>query len=522
MDDITRRRFVTLGAQGMALAAIPGFLRFNPTAAFAQPTGDGSTLSNYYTHFGVDEQVIRKVMQAALSHGGDYCDVYFQHSKTNYVVLEDNIVSRAYTSVDLGVGIRVLKGDQTGYSFTEEVSPEAMTLAAKTAANIATGGSGTVPVSLQFNETPDLYPIEMSWSEIGIDQKIPILQAINDKMAALDDRILKARVIFSDGGSDIMVATSEGRISCDYQPMSQITSVCTMQIGEQRETARYTVSGRHGLEHYTPEVLDRLATEAVQRATVMFEAVKPDAGEMPVVLAAGKSGILLHEAIGHGMEADFNRKNESVYADKIGHKIAEPFVNIIDDGTNLNVRGSINVDDEGNDTQKTTLVENGILKTYMHDRISAQHYNVATTGSGRRQSFRHPPMPRMRNTYMANGPHTREEIIASVKKGVYAESFTNGEVRIGPGDFTFYVKSGTLIEDGKLTAPVKDINLIGNGPKVLENVTMVANDFKLDEGGWTCGKNGQSVPVSLGLPTILVSAITVGGVNRSQKPAGNA
>ena len=216
---------------------------------------------------------------------------------------------------------------------------------------------------------------------------------------------------------------------------------------------------------------------------------------------------------GYGMEADSNRKNESIYADKIGKPIAQNVVTIIDDGTNPNLRGSINIDDEANDSQRTVLVENGILKTYMHDLISSKHYGVGPTGNGRRQSFRFNPLPRMRNTYMLNGPHTKDEIIASVKKGLYCESFTNGEVRIGPGDFTFYVQCGNLIEDGKLTAPVKDINIIGNGPEVLEKVTMVANDFRMSEGTWQCGKGGQFVPVTLGQPTVLVSSITVGGTS---------
>jgi TldD protein len=234
---------------------------------------------------------------------------------------------------------------------------------------------------------------------------------------------------------------------------------------------------------------------------------------MEVVLAAGSSGILLHEAIGHGMEADFNRKEISIYSDKINKPIAPKFVTIVDDGTNKNVRGSINIDDEGNDSQRTYLVEEGILRSYLHDRISAQYYKVKPTGSGRRQSFRFAPLPRMRNTFMLPGPHKKEEIIESVKKGIYAESFTNGQVFIGAGDFTFYVKSGYMIEDGKITKPIKDVNIIGNGPKVLEEIVMVADDFKMDDGGWNCGKNGQMVPVSLGLPTVKVSKITVGGIS---------
>jgi TldD protein len=232
---------------------------------------------------------------------------------------------------------------------------------------------------------------------------------------------------------------------------------------------------------------------------------------MPVVLAAGASGILLHEAIGHGMEADFNRKGTSIYADRIGKPVAQKFVNIIDDGTNEFARGALNVDDEGNIPGTTTLVEGGVLATYLHDRISAKHYGVQPTGNGRRESYQFAPMPRMRATYMLNGPHEPDEIIASVKKGIYCSNFSNGQVNIGAGDFTFYVKNGFLIEDGKLTRPIKDVNIIGNGPKILEKIDMVANDMKLDEGGWTCGKDGQGVPVSQGIPTVRVASITVGG-----------
>jgi TldD protein len=230
-----------------------------------------------------------------------------------------------------------------------------------------------------------------------------------------------------------------------------------------------------------------------------------------VVLAAGSSGILLHEAIGHGMEADFNRKGTSIYADRIGKQIAKPFVNIVDDGTNVGARGALNVDDEGNPAGRTHLVENGVLATYMHDAISSRHFKVAPTGNGRRQSYQHPPLPRMRATYMLPGPHRRDEIVASVKRGIYCENFSNGQVNIGAGDFTFYVKNGYLIEDGKLTRPIKDVNIIGNGPQVLERVDMVSDDLAIDEGGWTCGKDGQSVPVSQGLPTVRVSSMTVGG-----------
>jgi TldD protein len=267
------------------------------------------------------------------------------------------------------------------------------------------------------------------------------------------------------------------------------------------------------LGFFSAACVDEVAQCAADYTTLLFDAGPPPVGELPVVLAPGVSGILLHEAIGHGMEADFNRKGISIYADRIGQRIAPDDVTIIDDGTNERLRGSINIDDEGAVAQRTVLVENGILRSYLHDRISAAHYKVASTGSGRRESFRFPPVPRMRNTYMTNGRHHPNEVIASVKKGLYAEVFSNGEVQIGAGDFTFYLKHGRMIEDGKLTHYVKDANLIGNGPKVLEQVDMVANDMELYSGGGYCGKDRQRVPVGFGLPTIRVGSISIGGRN---------
>jgi TldD protein len=368
-------------------------------------------------------------------------------------------------------------------------------------------------VQFVLHKTPDFYPVQKPWDAVTIDQKIPFLQEINTKIFSLDPRIIKATVRFGNETSLVLIFTSEGRVAFDCRPMGILSIFCTAEQGGRREQNGANLAYRRGLEFMTTENVNRLTDEAVSKTVQLFEAVKPAAGEMEVVLAAGGSGILLHEAIGHGMEADFNRKAISIFSDKINKPVAEPFVSIVDDGTNPNLRGSLNIDDEGNDTEKTFLVENGILKTYLHDRISAAFYHVRSTGNGRRESFRYLPQPRMRNTYMLPGPHTRDEIIASVKKGLYAESFTNGEVFIGAGDFTFYVRSGFLIEDGKLTKPVKDVNIIGNGPEVLKNIVMVADDLKIDDGTWTCGKNGQGVPVSQGLPTVKVSKITVGGVN---------
>lgn len=509
---LTRRDFISTGVKGMAIVSVPMMFGRDPLSALAAAGGGEITPAALFARFGVDESILNQIMAAALERGGDFCDLYFQHTVSSYIGLEDKIVNQAYTSVDLGVGIRVVKGDQTGYSFTEDLSVQAMRDAARTAAAIADGPAVKPPSAFTFQKTPNHYVVKTGWENVTAGRKVPFLQKLNDLIFAADKRIIKASAALMDDTSYVMVASSDGKITYDYLPMAQLVASCTAEQAGRREQSYADLCGREGIDFFTEDRVATVAGDAVRRTVSLFEAVKPEGGEMEVVLAAGSSGILLHEAIGHGMEADFNRKKISIFADKIGKPVAEKFVTIVDDGTNPNVRGSLNVDDEGSGTERTHLVQDGILTSYMHDRISASHYKVKPTGNGRRESFRFEPMPRMRNTYMLPGPHKREEIIASVKKGLLAEMFTNGQVFIGAGDFTFYVKSGYLIENGKITRPVKDINIIGNGPDVLRKVVMVADDFKMAEGGWTCGKNGQGVPVSMGLPTVKVSSITVGGV----------
>ncbi len=466
----------------------------------------------YFARFGVTARSIRETLGAALSRGGEHADVYFQHKVSSDVGLEDGAVNRAHASVELGVGVRVVKGDQTGYGYTEDLSLPALLECARTAAAIADGPTRPAPASLHLAaKLPDRYPLVRPWEDVRPEEKLPLLSALNERAFAADPRVRKVNVYLRDEAGAILVADSSGRIVEDAQPMTLLFLSLLAEDGGRREQNGANVAGRAGFEFYSPERLDRVVKEAVSRTTILFEAAPPPAGEMPVVLAAGSSGILLHEAIGHGMEADFNRKGVSIYADKIGKRIAAPFVNIVDDAANPGARGAINVDDEGNPAGTTRLVDGGVLATYLHDAISARHYGVAPTGNGRRESYRHPPLPRMRSTYMLPGPHRTEEIIRSVKKGIYCVNFSNGQVNIGAGDFTFYVKNGWLIEDGKLTRPVKDVNIIGNGPEALLKVDMVSDDLAIDEGGWTCGKDGQSVPVSQGLPTVRVSSMTVGG-----------
>ena len=331
---------------------------------------------------------------------------------------------------------------------------------------------------------------------------------------AMEPSIEKVSVGWMDRDERVLIVTSDGVFSTDRRPMATLYCSVTANKNGVRQSNGASVSRREGIDYFTEENIREVCHKAVDRTMILFEAQRPPAGEMPVVLAAGASGILLHEAIGHGLEADFNRKGTSIYATMMNEKVAPDFVTIVDDGLQENDRGALNVDDEGQATSCTTLIENGVLKSYLHDRISAKHYGVSPTGSGRRESFRHVPMPRMRSTYMLDGPHSRDEIIRAVDYGIIADTFTNGQVQIGAGDFTFYIKNGWLIEGGEITAPIKDVNIIGNGPEALKNVVMAAGDAVLDDGSWTCGKNGQGVPVSMGVPTMLVEkSMTVGGVN---------
>jgi TldD protein len=511
---ITRRTVIGAGAAALASVAVSDLFNLSSVFAKSGPTeGVG-----YFARFGVTDKLIKDTIGAALSKGGDYADVFFQHRVTNNLALEDGSVNRAFANVALGVGVRVVKGDQTGYGFTEDLTTDGLRRAALTAAAIAEGPARNAPVRFKISESkPNRYPVKVRWEDVRPQQKLGILNTLNEKAFKADERVKKVSLNFMDQGSVILIADSNGRIIEDAQPMTTLNLSVVAEQNGKRENNSATRAQRADLTYYTPERLDGMVKQVIDNTMVLFDAVVPPAGEMPVVMGAGGAGILLHEAIGHGMEADFNRKGTSIFSDKIGKPVAKPFVSIIDEGTQDGARGALNVDDEGNPVGRTMLVEKGTLTSYLHDNISAKHYGVKPTGNGRRQGYEYVPMPRMRSTYMLNGPHTREEIIASVKNGIYAEYFTNGQVNIGAGDFTFYVKNGFLIENGKLTKPIKDVNIIGNGPKVLELIDMVADDLKIDEGGWTCGKDGQGVPVSQGLPTVRVSAITVGGRAQQKK-----
>ncbi len=506
--NLKRREFVKISSLTAAGSLIiPPFLN----------SCNGTNLSDnaelFLNHFEVSRGLLNKIISVAMEKGGDYADLYFEHTLRNTSALEDGKVNSAYSNIGYGVGIRVLKGDQTGYAYSEDVTQEAILKAARTAANIADSQGTFSPVKVSEYLPPDYYSVRTSWENTSVKDKIPFVQRMNDKIFAADKRVSKVNVYLEDSSSRILYYNSQGLLACDYRPLVYLAGVCIMEDKGQIENFFVGKSFRTGSEFLTNDLIDSMSAEVVEKTSRLFNAGKPKAGEMEVVLGAGESGILLHEAMGHAFEADFNRKNLSIFSDKMGKKIAEDFVSIVDDGTIPGNRGTLNFDDEGNPTEKTVLVNNGILTSYLHDRISADYYKVNPTGNGRRESFRHIPMPRMRITYMENGPHKKEEIIASVKNGIYVDSFSNGQVNIGQGDFTFFVKFGYIIENGKLTKPIKDINIIGNGPQALADIVMAADDMAINNGVWTCGKNGQGAPVSMGIPTVKIKKLTVGGLN---------
>ncbi len=505
---LNRRSFIKTGG-----AATAGAMLLPPLLHSCQGIQISPDVKSYFDHFEVTPQMLQKVIAEAMSKGGDYADLFFEHKISNTLALEDAKVNQAYSKVDYGVGIRVLKGDQTGFAYTETTALKDMLKVAKTAANIASDPVTFKQSDLSEKPVPNYYKISQKWENATVEEKIPYVQKVNDRLFELDQKVTKARVFLNDESGYVMFYNSEGLLTHDYRPMASLAVLCVMEKDGQIENDYSARSVRKGFEFLDEDLVEEVAQEAVKKTNFLFGAGKPRAGELPVVLGAGGSGILLHEAMGHPFEADFNRKGESIFSDKMGQSVAREFINIVEDGTMEHNRGSINIDDEGNDVKKVYLVKDGVLESYLHDRISARYYEVDPTGNGRRQSFRYAPMPRMRITYMENGPHTTGDIISSVDYGVYVDNFSNGQVKIGAGDFTFFVKSGTLIENGKLTRPIKDINIIGNGPQALSDITMAAGDYKTATGTWTCGKNGQSVPVGMGLPTVLVKKLTVGGTS---------
>lgn len=466
--------------------------------------------------FPVTEELLREVVSEGLKHGGDWCDLYFEDSSYNELLLRDGEVTSGGHHLDFGAGIRVIKGDKTGYAYTEKIDRQSLLSAAGMAASIAcmssecaqTFNSGSVA---GIKPAAACYDSRLDWRSAGISRFIPFMKRIDSEIRSRDSRAIKVVAMLSYSVSDIMMYNSLGELTCDSRPLGSVSVQTIFKQGGRTEDSGVSRSLRRGPEMIDEALLEDLASRAVKGIDAKFEAKRPKGGRMPVVMGAGASGILLHEAMGHAFEADFNRKGQSIFSGKIGERICRKGINIVDDGTLPGSRGACRYDDEGVPGQKTYMVTDGVLTSYLHDRISASYFGVTPTGNGRRESFRYNPIPRMRATYMESGHDgSVEDLISSVKKGIYVDQFANGQVKIGEGDFTFYVKNGALIENGRLTMPVKDINIIGNGPQALADIIAVADDLKIDEGTWTCGKE-QNVPVSCGIPSVLIKSLTVGG-----------
>lgn len=467
-------------------------------------------MTDYLNIFKVTQKDLQTLTDTALGYGGDYADLYFENTTYFNLLLKDGEVSSGGFHTDFGVGIRVLKGEKTGYAYSESTEMADMRKAAKAAGVIASGINGGRTYSTVSDRKLDVYPVKEDWRLQSPDRFLPFLKNLEREIFSKDSRIVKVMARMSDSVSDVMMYNSLGELTYETRPMGSVSVTAVFQQGDKTENRTASRSYRTGAELIGNELIAELTEEAVRGIDARFDARRPKGGSMSVVMGAGASGILLHEAMGHAFEADFNRKGQSIFSDKLGERVCPEGINIIDDGTLQWNRGSGNYDDEGVPGEKTYMVEDGILRSYLHDRISAQWYGVKPTGNGRRENFRYHPIPRMRATYMESGNAAPEDIIASVKNGIYVDEFSNGQVKIGEGDFTFFVKSGFLIENGRLTAPVKDINVIGNGPQALADIVAVGNDLKIDNGTWTCGKE-QSVPVSCGIPTVLISKLTVGG-----------
>jgi len=459
----------------------------------------------------VDAQIARRLLTVALSRGGDYADLFWEYNVTGSYSFEEGILKAAGRSVSTGLGVRVRKGDATGYAYVEDLSVEAMERAAKTAAQIADGGGAPEPVGLSAISHPDRYAIEELSLDLEGEKKRDLLARADVAARAADPRVKRVSASLAEQVREVLIATSDGRLVRDRQPLLRMSVRVIVERDGDRQAGSSGGGGRTGWDYFETKSPEYHAKEAVRQAVAMLDAQEAPAGEMDVVLAPGDSGILLHEAVGHGLEADFNRKKTSNYTDKIGERVASDLCTVVDDASISNSRGSINVDDEGNVPQAATLIEKGVLRGYMQDRHSSEFFDVGATGNGRRESFKSHPMPRMTNTLLLNGPHDPEEIVKSVERGVYATKFGGGQVDISNGDFVFSLTEGYLIEDGKLTTPLKGVNLIGNGPDVMRKVTMLGNDMELSDGIWTCGKEGQSVPVGVGCPTVKIAGVTVGG-----------
>ncbi|KAB7770074.1 metalloprotease TldD [Xanthomonas maliensis] len=461
---------------------------------------------------GLDAGHLDRTFGALLGPGIDFGDLYFQHSRRESWSVEDGIVKDGAHSIEQGVGVRAIAGEKTGFAYSDDIHRDALLEAARSARAISREGGAQSSRALVRGNGRALYPASDPVDGMDNATKVELLRQIDQTLRASDPRVKQVMVSLSGGVDTVLIARSDGVLAADVRPLVRLNVQVIVEHAGRRESGYAGGGGRYGYaELFADGRPEAFAREALRQALVNLDAVPAPAGVMPVVLGPGWPGVLLHEAVGHGLEGDFNRKGTSVYAGRIGERVASKGVTIVDDGTLAGLRGSLNIDDEGTPSQCTTLIEDGVLVGYMQDTHNARLMGVAPTGNGRRESFAHLTMPRMTNTYMRAGQHDPQEMIRAVKKGIYAVNFGGGQVDITSGKYVFSATEAYLIEDGKVTAPVKGATLIGNGPETMQKVRMIGNDLALDEGVGVCGKDGQSVPVGVGQPSLLIDGITVGG-----------
>jgi TldD protein len=476
------------------------------------------------TPYALDERKLEQVFGKMLANKVDYADLYFQYGRAEGWSLEEGIVKSGSFSIDQGVGVRAVSGEKTAFAYSDDISLSALDSAALATRAIARqGGTQSVPLlshkavhgkisgGMSQDKSSNLYLPHDPIASISAAEKVEMLERMERYARALDPRVTQVMAGLAGEYEVVLVARSDGLMNADIRPLVRLSLQVIVESNGKREQGSAGGGGRFDYRYFTDEIMQKYAAEAVHQAVINLDARPAPAGNMTVILGSGWPGILLHEAVGHGLEGDFNRKGSSTFSDRIGERVASKGVTVVDDGTIADRRGSLQMDDEGNPTQRTVLIEDGILKGYLQDTMNARLMGVATTGNARRESYAHLPMPRMTNTMMMNGTHDPKEIIASVKHGLYAANFGGGQVDITNGKFVFSTTEAYMIEDGKITYPVKGATLIGNGPEAMNRVSMIGNDMALDPGVGTCGKEGQHVPVGVGQPTVRIDGLTVGG-----------
>ena len=503
---MNRRDFLRRVGAGGAIVTLPAWLQ----GCGVQPTqllGNKQPEDPYLAWFGLDEPQVGRLMSTLTAGGADVADIYFQQSRTTRLTLQDGKPQDPRIDMQTGAAMRVINGENSGFAITEDLSAEALLGTARHAGMGA--GEPAEAAAFQSRLAGNLYAVDSPWSDVGLESRAAILEKVDVQARASDPMISRVVVDWHDIDENVLIATADGELVADSRPMTGITLIVTATRDGATQSGFASIAARAGMDWYTDERLAELVQTAVDRTLVQFDARRVPTGELPVILGAGESGVVLHEAIGHMFEGDFVAEGKSPFAGRLGEQVASGYVSLVDDPGMPRERGALNIDDEGSSTGRTQLIEGGTLRAFLHDRRSALAAGVASTGSGRRESYRHEPLPRMSCTRLENGPHSREEIIASVDKAVICETFPAGRADIGAGSFSFEVKNGWLVENGRVTAPVKDFRIRGNGADLLRNITMVADDGRMDPGGWICGKKKQNVPVSQGMPTVLVDSLTI-------------